>query len=1252
MAAGVVALCASAVPAAAQELRLEIRPAEIETSAGNEVAITPRLLSGHEVRSARPWDFRFEAAAGSFRGNLYKAPDEPGRYRILVRHDASRLSAEAFVSVRFPRPVASIRVEPESAQVEPGGTAAFRAVAIDESGVEMTFRPLWAATGGTIDEQGTFKAGRSPGFFEVRAAGPGAPSGRAQVSIVVPESERETLSLSPSSAEVRPEGRVVLTVRLAKGGQASTVPPWEVEFQVTAGRLEGNVWSAPPENGEYVVTARKGELAAEARFTVALPPTALARLRISPEAPTVRTGDTVSFAVEAETEDGRPVETSPVWKAGGGEIGPDGVFVAGREPGEYEVAVADPASRATARTTVKVVRREAVRLEVSPAQATVVPGQIAPFSARALDDRDEEVPSDPEWSASGGTIDAQGRYRPGDEYGESFEVRARDRLSGLICLAKVSIVPKPAVRVEVDPASARLAPGGTAAFAARAFDEDGREIPASFEWKTTGGRVEKGGLFRAPDGPGEFQVVAVEPGSGKSASVKVSVVREPVPAAIELAPDRVELAPGGTVRFTARVLDESGRELSIQPEFRAEGGELAADGTYRAGEVPGESYRVYAFLKEPALSAHAEVVIVAPRPTAYRLVLEPARATVDPDDTVTFQATLYAGEERVHVWPWDFHYEADEGRFHGKVYRAPTLAGTYKVRVRHERGTAEGEVVVRPGPVARIVVEPAEVTLASGESARFSARAFDAHDNEVAAEFLWRATGGEIRPDGTFVAGGVGGRKYEVTAGVSGSTAVGKAQVEVRAPRTRFRLELAPAQAEVLPGETVRFRASLFQDDRPVEAAPSEIEFSAVAGSFRGDQYYPPDRPGTYEITARHRRAEASATVVVQPSTTPVASFALEPASATVRPGEEVRFKAVAKDSAGKEVKVPVRWTAFGGSIDETGVYRAPAEVGDYVILAEHPGSKREIRAQVSVRVPAAARLVVEPAEVKARPGQRVEFKVTLFEGTRERIVWPWDLRFSAGEGTFEGATYIAPTKPGAYRIEVHHRLASAAATVTVVAPAIIRIEIEPREVRLRPGERQKFAASCTNEHGNQVALAVEWKATGGEIDEAGLFTAGAEVGTFSVDAVEPQSGVRASVRVVVRSETRFLGVGRRWGEDVKKSARSSNDLVNYLIANVFFRDEGEMDDFRQGFVEGHGPGGEQAIRDSWHTVLSEFGKYYGREFRKQSIGLSDAAGFVKKHVLPRPAADLEAFRAGFLAGHQQSSGEEDFERILTRARQ
>ena len=66
--------------------------------------------------------------------------------------------------------------------------------------------------------------------------------------------------------------------------------------------------------------------------------------------------------------------------------------------------------------------------------------------------------------------------------------------------------------------------------------------------------------------------------------------------------------------------------------------------------------------------------------------------------------------------------------------------------------------------------------------------------------------------------------------------------------------------------------------------------------------------------------------------------------------------------------------------------------------------------------------------------------------------------------------------------------------------PVLTSIGISPADVQLQPGMKQAFVAKGASQYGGEIAIGpLEWKSTGGIIDNEGVFTAGNDEGNFVV---------------------------------------------------------------------------------------------------------------------------------------------------------
>lgn len=106
---------------------------------------------------------------------------------------------------------------------------------------------------------------------------------------------------------------------------------------------------------------------------------------------------------------------------------------------------------------------------------------------------------------------------------------------------------------------------------------------------------------------------------------------------------------------------------------------------------------------------------------------------------------------------------------------------------------------------------------------------------------------------------------------------------------------------------------------------------------------------------------------------------------------------------------------------------------------------------------------------------------------------------------------------------------ASDSLMVIVYGPQLASIEVRPDSAVLNPGETYLFTASGYDQHGNIYDMTAVWTATGGTIDSTGLYTAGTQLGTFTVTAsdvsgqVQGQAVVKIVPETFVRDEGRFL---------------------------------------------------------------------------------------------------------------------------------
>ena len=233
--------------------------------------------------------------------------------------------------------------------------------------------------------------------------------------------------------------------------------------------------------------------------------------------------------------------------------------------------------------------------------------------------------------------------------------------------------------------------------------------------------------------------------------------------------------------------------------------------------------------------------------------------------------------------------------------------------------------------------------------------------------------------------------------------------------------------------------------------------------------------------------------------------FQVLPRSVTVEIDQPVRFRGELRSARDGVRLPPLRWEASGGTITPDGMFSA-SRAGTYRVI----GRSRVHRPDTSVvvvvpRQPRVERVRVTPRTPEVDPRSKRTFTAVgrLPDGTHTAIRVNWS---ATGGSISEAGVYVAGEEPGTYHVVAKSLRGGLTDTIPVVirgSPKRLatKLVLRPTSVTLAPSSAQQFAAFGRTESGDSVAVKVTFKATGGTINESGLFTAGSTTGTFRVIA-------------------------------------------------------------------------------------------------------------------------------------------------------
>ncbi len=388
-------------------------------------------------------------------------------------------------------------------------------------------------------------------------------------------------------------------------------------------------------DGSAAVTATSGEASGSAQVTVAQEAASVA---VSADTLSFAAlGDTVRLSAEVRDHNGQVISGAAVtWASsdpGVAAVDSAGLVTA---VGDGSAAVTATSGEASGSAQVTVAQ-EAISLVVSPASATLEPGDTVRLSAEVRDHNGQVISGAAvTWASSDpgvAAVDSTGLVTAvGD--GSAAVTATSGEASGS---AQVTVAQEAAsVAVSADTLSF-AALGDTVRLSAEVRDHNGQVISgAAVTWASSDpgvAAVDSTGLVTAV-GDGSAAVTAT---SGEaSGSAQVTVAQEA--ASVAVSADTLSFAAlGDTVRLSAEVRDHNGQVISGAAVTWASSdpGVAAVDSTGLVTAVGDGSAAVTATSGEASGSAQVTVA-----QEAISLVVSPASATLEPGDTVRLSAEV------------------------------------------------------------------------------------------------------------------------------------------------------------------------------------------------------------------------------------------------------------------------------------------------------------------------------------------------------------------------------------------------------------------------------------------------------------------------------------------------------------------------------------------------------------------------------------------------------------------------------------
>jgi hypothetical protein len=492
-----------------------------------------------------------------------------------------------------------------------------------------------------------------------------------------------------------------------------------------------------------------------------------------------------------------------------------------------------------------------------------------------------------------------------------------------------------------------------------------------------------------------------------------------------------------------------------------------------------------------------------------------------------------------------------------------------------------------------IHIVPDSVTVDTSASVDFQANGVMAGGVSVGGiPVTWEATGGTIATSGRYTAARIPGRWW-----VIGRHRNGKADTSIviinPPPVTLVGVQVSPTSAAVVPGGSQAFSAQGVMSDGSTGSVA--VTWTATGGTITSSGMLTAgSTPGSYQVIATQQGGSLSDTSAVTVTAPPVTLIAVEltPASVALEFTQTRQFSAVGRLSDGTTTAVATTWTATGGTVSASGLYRAGSTAGSFRVIAASANGLADTSA-VAITAPTVTAISVTPATATLQSAATQQFtaSATLSNGTTQSspsVTW------SATGGTISTAgLYTASGASGTFLVIAASANGVAdTSAITITVPTITVITVTPPTASLNAGQTQQFTASATLSNGStQNNPSVTWSSTGGTISTGGLYTAGNAAGSYQVigrsaNGVADTSAITITVLTVtvitVTPSTASLQTGQT--QQFSASATLSNGTTQNNPAVIWSATGGTISTGGL-YTAGNTPGSYQVIGRSANGV-------------------------------------------------------------------
>jgi uncharacterized protein YjdB len=620
-----------------------------------------------------------------------------------------------------------------------------------------------------------------------------------------------TVVIAPSTATVAVGANVPLTADVLDAA-GNKIPGAKVVWATSDGTI-ATVSGAGVVTGVKVGTV---QVAASAQgkaavAEIAVNPTPVATVRLSPTSRNLLIGQTAQLVAEPLDDGGNVLPGRPVQFTTNNptavSVSASGLVTA-LAAGSAVVTAASEGKTAVATITVSIV--PVATVVVTPNANPLFVGQTAQLSAVPRDaDGRELAGRTVQWSTSDlsiATVTSTGlvtAIAPGNA-----TVTATSE--GKTGTASVAVSPKPVSAVIISPGQTTVTVGGTVQLSAQVTDAQGNPLPGrpiSFSSSAPQiATVSSGGLVTGVT-TGSATITATSEGKTGTATVTVN----PIPvASVRITPSDPSVILGQTVQLTAIPQSSSGQDLTGRAVSWSSGAPSIA-AVSQTGVVTGVSVGSAVVFASVEGVIGLVTVTVRQVPVAT-VVVTPPTASVAAGGTVQLSASARDASGGVlpgRLVGWSSSDEAVATVSNTGLVTAVKV-GTATITASSEGKSGTSAVTVTGAPVASVTVTPPTASVVAGLTVTLEARTLDASGGTLTGRAVtWSSSNtGAATVSQSGVVTGVAPGTATITATSEGKSGTSAVTVTAPAPTPVATVTVAPTTANLTVNATQQITAT------------------------------------------------------------------------------------------------------------------------------------------------------------------------------------------------------------------------------------------------------------------------------------------------------------------------------------------------------------------------------------------------------------------------------------------------------------